>query len=66
MKKDIHPEYAETTISCACGHVVHVRSTGKNMHLNTCAACHPYFTGKATHTDTASRVQQFRKRYAKK
>ena len=66
MKKDIHPEYAETTISCACGHVVSVGSTGKNMHVNTCSACHPYFTGKATFVDAAGRVEQFRKRYAKK
>ena len=63
MKKDIHPAYGETTISCACGNVTKVKSTEKNMHVNTCSACHPYFTGKATTIDTASRVQQFRKRY---
>jgi len=66
MKKDIHPHYAETTITCACGHVFRVASTGKNMHLNTCSACHPFFTGKATFVDAAGRVEQFRRRYGKK
>ncbi|MBN1674073.1 MAG: 50S ribosomal protein L31 [Kiritimatiellae bacterium] len=63
MKKDIHPEYAETTITCACGNVIQTRSTGKNMHVNTCSACHPFYTGKAQYVDTAGRVEQFRRRY---
>ncbi len=66
MKKDIHPEYAPRKISCACGHVITVGSTGKDMHLNACAACHPFFTGRAVSVDAASRVQQFKKRYAAK
>jgi large subunit ribosomal protein L31 len=66
MKKDLHPAYGETTISCACGNVIRVRSTGKDMHVNACSACHPYFTGKATLIDAAGRVEQFRKRYGKK
>ena len=47
MKKDIHPKYEEATITCACGYVLKTRSTVKNMNVNTCAACHPYFTGQA-------------------
>ena len=66
MKKDLHPEYGDTTITCACGSVLRVRSTGKKMHVNTCSACHPFFTGRATLMDTAGRIEQFKKRYGKK
>ena len=66
MKKDIHPEYGETTITCACGNIAKVKSTGKNMRVNTCSACHPYYTGKATLADSKGRVEQFRKRYSQK
>jgi len=66
MKKDRHPDYRDTTISCACGNVLRIRSTRKDMHLNTCSACHPFFTGKATFIDAAGRVEQFRKRYGQK
>ena len=66
MKKDVHPEYAETTISCACGNVLKVGSAGKKMHVNTCSACHPFFTGKSTLVDAAGRVEQFRRRYGSK
>lgn len=66
MKKDIHPEYGDAKIICACGNVIKLRSTRKEMHVNSCSACHPIYTGKASHIDTAGRVEQFRKRYAKK
>lgn len=66
MKKDIHPEYTEATIACACGNVIHTRSTVKEMHINTCSKCHPFYTGQATFIDTEGRVEQFRKRYGKK
>ena len=66
MKKDIHPKYEEATISCACGHVLKTRSTVKSMSVNTCDACHPYFTGQAKFIDTEGRVDRFNKRYAKK
>ncbi|MBN1269380.1 MAG: 50S ribosomal protein L31 [Kiritimatiellae bacterium] len=65
MKKDIHPEYAEATITCACGNVMHTRSTVKEMHVNTCSRCHPFFTGKAKYLDTEGRVERFRRRYAR-
>ena len=63
MKADIHPKYEEASITCACGNVVNVRSTGKEMHVNTCSACHPFYTGKAKYIDTEGRVERFRKRY---
>jgi large subunit ribosomal protein L31 len=66
MKKDIHPDYIESTITCACGNVIQTRSTVKEMHVNTCSMCHPFFTGHATLIDTEGRVEQFKKRYAKK
>ena len=65
MKKEIHPKYEEATISCACGYVLKTRSTIKSMSVNTCAACHPYFTGQAKFIDTEGRVDRFNKRYAK-
>jgi large subunit ribosomal protein L31 len=66
MKKTIHPEYAESTITCACGNVINTRSTVKDMHINTCSQCHPFYTGHASFIDTEGRVEQFNKRYGKK
>lgn len=66
MKKDIHPEYTEATITCACGNVIQTRSTVKEMHVNTCSNCHPFYTGKAQYVDAAGRVEQFKKRYGQK
>jgi large subunit ribosomal protein L31 len=66
MKKGIHPKYEATNITCACGNVIKTRSTVKDIHVEICAACHPYYTGKQKLLDTAGRVEQFRKRYAKK
>jgi large subunit ribosomal protein L31 len=65
MKKDIHPNYGEATISCACGNVIKTRSTVKEMAVNTCSACHPFYTGHATFLDTEGRVEHFLKRYRK-
>lgn len=65
MKKDIHPEYVDAVITCACGNVIKTRSTRATMSVNTCAACHPYFTGTQTMVDTEGRVDAFNKRYAK-
>jgi large subunit ribosomal protein L31 len=66
MKKDIHPKYEEAKIVCACGNTMDVRSTRKEMQVNTCSACHPFYTGKAAFIDAAGRVEQFRKRYGQK
>lgn len=63
MKKDIHPNYAEARIICACGNTIETRSTVKEMHVNTCSACHPFFTGQQSFIDTEGRVDQFYKRY---
>ena len=64
MKKGIHPEYSEATITCACGNVIETKSTVKEMHINTCSSCHPYYTGQATFLDTEGRIERFKKRYA--
>ncbi len=64
MKKDIHPEYSEAVITCACGNVIETKSTVKEMHINTCSTCHPYYTGQATFLDTEGRIERFKKRYA--
>ena len=64
MKKDIHPQYKETTITCACGEVVHTRSTAENLKVEICSKCHPFFTGKEKLLDTAGKVEKFRKKYA--
>ncbi len=63
MKKEVHPKYDVATITCACGSVIQTRSTVKEMAVNTCSACHPYYTGQQTLLDTEGRVDQFMKRY---
>jgi large subunit ribosomal protein L31 len=65
MKTDIHPEYAETSIKCACGNVVEVGSTKKDIRVDICSNCHPFFTGKQKLVDTAGRIDRFRKKYEK-
>jgi large subunit ribosomal protein L31 len=64
MKADIHPNYEETTIVCACGKQYHTRSTRRNLRLGICAACHPFYTGEQKFVDTAGRIEKFSKRYA--
>lgn len=66
MKEKIHPEYKETTITCACGEVIHTRSTKQNIKIEICSKCHPFFTGRQKLIDSAGRVEKFKKRYAKK
>lgn len=64
MKNKIHPQYYETTIKCACGNVIETRSTVKNITVEICSNCHPFFTGKQKLVDTAGRVERFRTKYA--
>jgi large subunit ribosomal protein L31 len=66
MKKDIHPNYREITVVCACGHTFKTRSTYKSdvLHLEICSNCHPFFTGKQKLLDTAGRVERFNRKYA--
>ena len=63
MKEGIHPEYYETTISCACGNKIETRSTVKNIRVEICSNCHPFFTGRQKLIDTAGRVDRFRRKY---
>lgn len=64
MKKDIHPAYALVNVHCSCGNKFQVRSTGKDVHLDVCSECHPFYTGKQKIVDTAGRVEGFSKKYA--
>lgn len=63
MKPEIHPDYQETVIVCACGATYNTRSTRQNIKLGICAACHPFFTGEQKFVDTAGRVDKFKQRY---
>ncbi len=64
MKKGIHPKYEFTTITCACGNVIETRSTARDIKVEICSACHPFFTGKQKLIDTAGRIERFKKRYS--
>ncbi len=66
MKDKIHPKYEETTITCACGEVIHTRSTKPNIRVEICSKCHPFFTGLSKLMDVAGRVEKFKKKYNKK
>ncbi|MGH9398264.1 MAG: 50S ribosomal protein L31 [Terriglobia bacterium] len=65
MKKDIHPNYREVTVVCACGSTFKTRSAykGEVMHVEICSSCHPFFTGKQKLVDSAGRVERFQKKY---
>lgn len=63
MKEGTHPQYKDTTITCACGNVIHTRSTKENIRVEICSKCHPLFTGKQKLVDTSGRVDMFKKRY---
>jgi len=65
MKAEIHPNYEETTITCACGEVIHTRSTKKNIRVEICSKCHPYYTGEKKFVDSAGRIERFEQRYKK-
>jgi large subunit ribosomal protein L31 len=65
MKTDIHPNYEKTQITCACGNVIEVGSTKKDIRVEICSKCHPFFTGKQKLVDTAGRIERFRKKYEK-
>jgi large subunit ribosomal protein L31 len=65
MKEGIHPTYHDTSIECACGNKIEVGSTKKDIHVEICSKCHPFFTGKQKLVDTAGRIERFRRKYAK-
>ncbi len=63
MKQGIHPKYEKTTITCACGNVIETSSTKKDIKVEICSKCHPFFTGKQKLIDTGGRVDRFKKRF---
>lgn len=65
MKDGIHPNYTEVTATCTCGHTFHLRSTlGKDLHVDVCSQCHPFYTGKQKQASTGGRVDKFKQRFA--
>ena len=62
MKEGLHPEYKDATITCACGAVIHTKSTKGDMKVENCSKCHPFITGKQKLGDTGGRVDKFKKR----
>ncbi|MCE2594989.1 50S ribosomal protein L31 [Motilimonas cestriensis] len=65
MKAGIHPEYKEISATCSCGNVITTKSTvGKDLTLDVCGACHPFYTGTQRVVDTGGRVDKFKKRFA--
>lgn len=63
MRNDIHPDYKQTTITCACGHVWQTASTQENIRVEICSKCHPFFTGRQKLVDTGGRVDRFKKKF---
>ena len=66
MKEGIHPKYEQTTIRCACGNVFTTGSTKKDIRVEICSKCHPFYTGKQKLVDTGGRVDRFNKRFGLK
>src|SRR5690606_12675422 len=64
MKAEIHPNYVDVTANCSCGNVIKTRSTlGKDLHVDVCSECHPFYTGKQKMVDTGGRIDRFTKRF---
>lgn len=63
MKKGIHPNYGKAVVRCACGATFETGSTKKDLHVDICSQCHPFFTGKQKLVDTGGRVDKFKKKY---
>ncbi|KNX36610.1 50S ribosomal protein L31 [Luteipulveratus halotolerans] len=68
MKKDLHPAYGETTVTCTCGSTFTTKSTAESgrISVEVCSQCHPFYTGKQKILDTGGRVARFQERYGKK
>ena len=64
MKKDIHPEYFETAVKCGCGNAFTTRSTRKELKVDICNACHPFYTGRQKFIDTEGRIEKFKSKFA--
>jgi len=63
MKAELHPEFKETTITCACGNVIETKSTKSDIKVDVCSKCHPYWTGNLKMEKTGGRAEQFKKKY---
>ncbi len=64
MKADIHPAYTHIKVTCSCGNVIETRSTlGRDIHVDVCSQCHPFYTGKQKIIDSGGRVERFRRRF---
>ena len=66
MKTEIHPQYQQVQVHCACGETWTTGSTKKELRVEICSKCHPFFTGKQKLIDSAGRIDRFQQRYAKK
>ncbi len=65
MQANIHPNYTAMTATCSCGNVINTRSTlGKDLHIDVCSECHPFYTGKQKVVDTGGRIDRFKQRFA--
>lgn len=64
MKKGIHPEYFDTSVTCSCGNKFETRSTRPELKIDICNACHPFYTGKLKYVDTAGRIEKFQSKFA--
>ncbi len=64
MQSGIHPEYNEISATCSCGNVIKTNSTlGKDLHLDVCSSCHPFYTGKQKEATSGGRIDRFNKRF---
>lgn len=63
MRENIHPQYQQVEVKCACGHKFTTGSTRQQIEVEICSACHPFFTGKQKLLDTAGRIEKFKKKY---
>jgi len=63
MKEGIHPGYTTARIHCVCGNVAETRSTKKDISVEICSNCHPFYTGTQKLVDTAGKIEKFKNRY---
>jgi len=66
MKKNIHPTYKKSVVTCVCGNTFETRSTVGDLHVEICSACHPYYTGRQKLVDSAGRVERFKRKYGRR
>jgi len=63
MKKETHPKYVDTLVTCGCGNTFKTRSTQEKIGVEICSACHPFFTGQTKYIDTAGRIEKFQRKW---